>query len=412
MTDVQLISGSSEGPGIHTAVAELLGLLDREIEHARSERTRFGWTAWGLLVSIGAMVWAALSEYGANAVEPQAVAAWFVVASLISDGVLDGIVQRWDGTGDPSRLRLGTFMGRGPAALAAIMFRALVVLFALRSATYVYPLWVLLAVGGFYALVAAGVALLLVLLLRELPTQAGQRASQPIMVWGIRVLAGLAIIGAVLNSPFPVSGGGISAVRIGLLLGVATYLVTVLASDHHRDPLLDSLIEIRRSLGLGDVDYQSAMHRCQVVLRGLAFSDWVQSDVQALEDAYQQVVADERTIEELASACTRDLDVLTTGHADEPTLLAASIRSRLTAMHGVAASMSGAYERTSGLSAEIAGKIGYVRGMTDANPPDAEAITQAIDPMVNDAMKRFVRIDVQWPGFRSAVAASLTTLGL
>jgi hypothetical protein len=394
------------------AYAALMSFLDKEVDHARSDRSRNGWTAWAILLTIGAMLWAALGERQANALTGPIVAAWFVASSLVCDTIIDGILQRYDQSGDPRRFRVGIFLGRRPLALVAMVARACAALYALFVARSVLPAYVLMATAGIYLLFAGLIAIVLIILARDLLISAGPTAPSRLVTWGSRVVAAVAVFGACANAPLPAGGIPAGSVKVGVLLGLASYFLTLLISEQHRDPLLDSLIELRRSLGLGEVDVPTAFRRCQIILRGLAFSDWVQRDVQAFEEHYQQVVAGERTVGELASLCVQEVESLEAGAVAQPAEAASGVRLRLVAMEKIVSDVLQARIAARERSVEIAGKIGYVQGMTKSTPSDAAAIDAAMQPMVSDSITRAVRLEVQWPPFREAISLRLSSLGL
>lgn len=386
---------------------ELVALLDREIDHARVERTRFGWSRWGLLLAVGGILWAALNQHASKAYALADAAAWFVLASLLADLFLDDIVQRWDVVGDPRRLRVGSYLGRRPFGLGALVFRAVLIGFAAFAARSVLSTGALFAVVSFYGLIAAFLFIILVAVLKDIPTQAGLTPGSTIVSWGLHIVALLALGTVLLDVHFPDPGHDATALSIGVLTAIATYLWVVLLGDRHRDPLLETLVDIRRDLILREADFSTAMRRTLVALRGLAFSDWVQRDVQELEELYQRVVGYDKTIFEMAELCGRDFDLLAAGRSSNIRETVLAVRGRLDAMEVSARDMKASYKRISEIVVELAGKVGSVSSMDPSLSQEAIQIEQAVDPLADDAMDRSIRIDVQLPGLIAQARSQL-----
>lgn len=67
----------------------------------------------------------------------------------------------------------------------------------------------------------------------------------------------------------------------GLLLGIMI-VVQLLAREHPRSPLLDSLVDLRRTLGLRKMDVEFARRQTEIALAGMTVSDAFQADIEEL----------------------------------------------------------------------------------------------------------------------------------
>lgn len=393
-------------------VSQVSALIDREIDHARAERTRDGWTSWALLITIGALLWAAIAEWERRSFIVANAACWFVAASMFCDLVIDGFVRRVGMNGDPRRLRTGSFLGLRPPALVALAVRAGIIVAALIVGRSLIDGYAVLAVSAYYVLLSGILILITIVLARGYPLQAAyQHRPLAFTNLGSLLIGWMGLIGVVESLGPPAHGIPATSFRFGVLAAAALYLASMMASERHRDPLLESLVELRRSIALGEIDFLVARRQCIAILRGLALSDWLQHDIQNITNEYQRFLSFEHAINELATLCNSDLQQVTSG-GQSNAATATIVRERLTALEALVVHAKAAYDAILRLSPEIAGKVGYATGVVGGEPADAPAIKRAVDPLVNDSISRWVRLEIEWRLYRDRVLAQLTALGL
>jgi hypothetical protein len=394
---------------------DLVALLDREIEHARAQQSREGWTNWALLLAIATLVWAASSEWERVPVLSTDAAIWFILVSLIAESFVSFIAGQNVGHTSARRLRLGSFNGLRSPALVTLAVRGMVIIGVAIAFRRSMSLFAFVAVLSWYTLSVAVLGFLAVMIAKGFPTVSSENPPRPIMRWGMIAIGVLAIFGAIVSVDLPESGQAVASIRFGSLLALALYLVVLSVVERHREPLLESFVELRRSIGLGEIDQRGAAKQFTILVRGLALSDWIQEDVRTLTTEYQRLLSHQRAVNELASLCNSDMDRLTGGEDQDPKGTSEKIRERMVAVDSLVQQAKASFNAILRLSPEIAGKMGYAAGATNGKTEEdseAAALKRAVDGMVSDAINRWVSLEQQWPRYKAAIDQHLASLRL
>ena len=96
--------------------------------------------------------------------------------------------------------------------------------------------------------------------------------------FGLVVLAAVASLNAIFNRP----NVSMSEYRVGALLFGIGAIISLLSTSQPKTPLLGTLVGIRRSLALGQLDLDTARRQTEIALQGMTVSDALQSQLVSL----------------------------------------------------------------------------------------------------------------------------------
>lgn len=393
----------------------LFKLLDAEIDHLRRERTRGGWTSWALVIALGTALSLAGAIWEEGGISVPLTALLFALLSVLGDNLvrsfLDPELAPKEGVG---RIRVGSYLGWRPAALVLYGARAALVAFSAWYARDVSYAWVAWLIAALYALLAIFLLVVAVVTLKRYPikrTVPSDRLGMMSAIWTI--LVGVLVVSYILSLGVLAQGQSWDELRLAVLLVVSLHLGLLLLAERHREPLLESLIEIRRAMVLGDMDAGTAREQVRVVLSGMAAGDWIQPELRRLLESYNRQVASDKAATELARMSYDEVSRLEKfaeqGVADHS--IAQSVIARFEPIRSLVTDAGSSYEGVTKSSGAIAGRFGFLI----SSVPGAEELhneyKRAIEPVISDSIQRHVQLTQGFESFHSGVIARLRALG-
>lgn len=266
--------------------AQLIRLLEFEIGRIRAEIQRPGWTRWALLGSLAAILWLALAEFEAHTILMQNVLFVFLLLSTLSSNISflrELLLQRVSNRSRSLRFEFSTTLLGPTRPSVLVAFGKAVTLLAIAATLPSQPgRLCMISIYVFY-----GIMLFLFV--------AGLLASYinlPIPRYSLNFPAGHRILFLILFLTSAIGVYGLATLiyskvvwptvfdwRVGGLAMTASVLLLWLAKGDPEIPLLQSLINIRRSLGLGEVSIESAKQQADIALSGMRISDVLQGQV-------------------------------------------------------------------------------------------------------------------------------------
>lgn len=263
----------------------LIELLEFEITHVRSEEARPGWTTWALLGGLATMLWLLTREFEQHQVNTDDALFLFLILALTYDSVRMII----NALSKPMPLRNGRFISfsihfsQDRSLMLFMLIRsAMLLVIASQTQLFVGKTFQILTVlfYGFDLFATLGA---FVLTYTQFAVPVPPKGSRVVVVFRITVIAGgmlaaLVCISVLYKKPnFSIFEYRIS----GLVFGISV-LLSILARSHRRMPLLETLVGIRRSLALGQLDLDSAQRQTEIALQGMTASDALQSQLVSL----------------------------------------------------------------------------------------------------------------------------------
>jgi hypothetical protein len=271
------------------AFKHLTDLLQFEITQIRSEESQPGWTPWALLGGLATTLWLLVNELENHVADIHTVCFLLVVFSLALSSItslhslasprataLRSAFRFQSSRSVFSQTRSSILIEIG-LSLTLIWFAKLfgsVVRSPFLIAAYIYfASRVFAALGGF-------VLSFFSVPFTDFPTSR-QRKTMPFVfiVFGIGVAALIGFAkplfeGVVLPSIYEYK-------IAGLLLAIVQ-IIRTLAKGKQNTPLLQTLINIRRSLGLGELQLEDAKQQIEIALEGMSVSDVLQDEIAKL----------------------------------------------------------------------------------------------------------------------------------
>lgn len=323
-------------------VESILGVLDFEINRITVEQQRPGWTLWAIYGGLVSSGWLLLDQWEKGSVNVINVLHLFLIFSLITDIITDSQILL---PNDTKRLKKTPrvkqyteitrpldaflFMARsGLLLLIAILLRNKINLIQTGITLFYYGVLTVLGVLGFV------ISLFNISIL--FPPQPWEiKARMVSNIISVIVLAALvwAVSGYIelaLAHPILIS---VSDFRVAGLLYVISFLIPMLAEHSKDNPLLTSLIEIRRDLAFGHVDLQTAVQQSDIAIAGLKAEEALRvgfSDLlQFMEELDQEVRKLAGNIEQIKAELPKSGESVTQEHEDKAKQAAKTIGEQM-----------------------------------------------------------------------------------
>jgi hypothetical protein len=266
----------------------LIGLLEFEISRIHAASSRPGWTRWAILVAMSSAVWLGLGELGSKSFSLQSVLFTALVIHtaydlLVCFSHLIAAAGRNDRTNE-RRYRSTTLLMNGRASLTANVARYGVLFAVAWTSPYLADGYDSIIIqSARFAIFFVWVPLLVV---SSIDVPVAMNASVPSVPH--RVVAAMLVLstGAALISvgagAYPEVWNDIATLRLGGLIVVVLVLACVLAAEATEPPLLETLVDVRRRLGLGELDFQTARGQVDIALRGMTVSSMFQEQAERI----------------------------------------------------------------------------------------------------------------------------------
>jgi hypothetical protein len=108
-----------------------------------------------------------------------------------------------------------------------------------------------------------------------------------LLIGGVGVLIAGSVaarLGWVLFLEFKLGVMPLADVRFGAMIFVIMLLLSILARDYRAPPLLSTLIDVRRNLGLSTIPYNAARSQTEIALRDDSIGSLLREAEEVLED--------------------------------------------------------------------------------------------------------------------------------
>lgn len=264
----------------------MIDMLEFEIGHVRSEESKPGWSKWALMGGIATTVWLLTQELEQNRVIGRRILFLFLSFSLAYEAVkqVSSVIFKVLPAQAKGRFVVASSRfshGRQLMLFEMVRYLSLLVI-AWRVAegfmSRPYRL-VTIVFFGFNALLV-GMVFVISFVSFPIPEPSPEPRIINRAVRGILLISGLSAtivsVSWLLNDSLSFT---IPEYRIGGLLFVISLILLLLAKGQPQTPLLETLVGIRRSLGLGQLDFDSARRQVEIALQGMTVSDVLQNDL-------------------------------------------------------------------------------------------------------------------------------------
>ncbi|MDT5271151.1 MAG: hypothetical protein QOH49_3337 [Acidobacteriota bacterium] len=364
----------------------IIGVLEFEIARIRVEESQPGWTTWALLGGLATTWWFLTVEIESHGADLRVIAYLFLVyyLALASIRILHNLVSgRSFNLGTALRFRFShSRFSKTRSSLLIEICQSVVLIYIVtkyKSAVH--------SVFSIAAYLFLGIDLLAGMLVFALsvinipftdPHASMKRRLMPAayLFCGVGVIALVGFADALFNrtiSPL------MSEYRITGLLIAITQILIIFGKREQDTPLLQSLIDIRRNLGLGRLQLDDAKHQIEIALEGMTASDVLQDELAMLlshiEGINIRLESAAKEIQALTTTLPKGSDGLS---EDQRTLLMAvrqSVDAHLQHVNEIQASLSERIKR-------LQRRVGLIVGMSPESKyeitPAAASINAAL----------------------------------
>jgi hypothetical protein len=267
--------------------SRLVELLEFEITQIRSEESRPGWSTWALLGGLATIAWLFTFQIEADSLNLRNTLFVVLGLSLIYDSIA-WVRMLIEGQGPSEPGRRFEFTNRVfSEGRCFMLFEAgrsvamMVIASAFRPTLLALTVWsTYLFYGGLLVMTLVGLSVSYL----RFPVPKGTISPRGTysVVGTFLVLAVLALYGVAGAIWGQHVSPTVHECRIAGLLAVGIIMVRLLARGRPRTPLLKALVDIRRALGLTQIDVESARRQTEIALAGMTVGDAFQVDVEEL----------------------------------------------------------------------------------------------------------------------------------
>lgn len=261
----------------------LIHFLDSEIEFIKDRRQQPGWTKWAINGSLATSFWLLLNELEKTKIPSLiTIIQCLILFSLLSDlifslrNILLESESNYEVTG---RFFISNQLAKSRLTLVLIFIRYIFILLFINLSNYTFLGASLVGyiINGWFAF-AYFIALVLSFLNIPIPNKMKQTGSKINFLLIITMFATGYTTSLYLYNLFG-QPEIITGIRIGGLVATIYYLLILISKISIKSPLMESLVNIRRELSLGHLEYQTAVEQVDIVVAGLKISDVLQEYV-------------------------------------------------------------------------------------------------------------------------------------
>jgi hypothetical protein len=292
---------------------QLAKLLEFEIQRIQTESDRPGWTRWALLVSLSTCAWLALAEAKSETVDFSKALFLALALHLTYDLVIllsKLLTPRETGSGLTRFEKSNSLLGHGRLYFVTNVFRygglAAIAFFnpVIPSGWLTSTVYATVVLQSFVFVVLVGLSFLGLPVAQTFPNIRGTGAIFLILVAVFATAVGH--LWSTLLMTFTLAE--VATMRLSGLLVVSAVLVSLLARERIRPPLLTTLLDIRRELALSNLEYETARKQTEIALKGMTVSDMYQEHGKRVLESLREAITHEETIRSQLRTLRSSLD--------------------------------------------------------------------------------------------------------
>lgn len=263
----------------------LISLLEFEVNRLETAWSRSGWSLWALLAGLATTLWLVTAELERSRPNLSTILFLFLLYSLLFDCLLHIFRLFSDPTSSamPGRfIRVGPHLTRSRPTLLLETTRNVILLFMMVYIANLIP-WQFRAIIYAYLVIFSLIDVLILGLslgkgsIPPTPMPAGKLLVAIVLVFLLpAIIPSLGLMRVLwLEQVNPT----LQEYRLAGLFAAGYVILFLLVRGQRQTPLLQSLIEMRRSIALGQLDVELATRQVDIALQGMTTSDVFQADL-------------------------------------------------------------------------------------------------------------------------------------
>jgi hypothetical protein len=270
------------------ARADLISLLEFEIKRITEARKRPGWTMWALLAALGAMFWAGFSvlETSTSPVS-QNVVYLFITLAISIDAAAFGreFLTSTKSKGSQNRFRFARdLFSVSRIAVTGAVLRYSILEYLLWHFSEVFDPVSRLCLQIFCAIVIILALVFIALSFASIPLQVSPEhglisRSALLFLMGVLIAAFINLWRPVLSGRFQAN---VSEWKLAAICAATGLVLDLLCAPEKEFPLIDTFVDLRRKLALGEISVPAARRQFEIAIAGLAASDILQTHIEVV----------------------------------------------------------------------------------------------------------------------------------
>ncbi len=283
----------------------VMQVLDWEIERAIAETTQPGWTTWAIYGALAAVIWTLLSEINQSENNTRNILFYFLVAQFTLD-----LLKQFSSVIAPQSVKkaskqrffFSNILATSRYGLIIDILRDLSLIVIVKSYSQFLPDTVKYGTYFYYGLSVFGsvTALATSFLKWPLPIPRAKHSLFWILPSIGATLLLVPLVGCIdILKP----GVNLPDLKVASLLTAVVFLLIVLMQKRTINPLLVSLIDLRRNLSFGNISLVDAINQADIAIAGMQLRDVLQEIVSDIISSFEKINAESddvyRRMEEL-----------------------------------------------------------------------------------------------------------------
>lgn len=298
---------------------DLVRLAEWEIKRLEDAKKDQGWSPWMLYVALAGLLWTLVDQLNPSHIWAHVAlywAAFTLLANFLSDLLRLLMARpREKAAAAPRFFSANKFLGGTRPHLLFVAVKvttaAMLVLFSHALAGFPKTVWALLF--GFHFL---GWLLVLTLSFFDMPLPVSADRSHVAVRGsvGVAYVLNVAAMFFMCRELWPILTQPFSApdLKLALLFFAGSEIVSLLLSHHIVNPIRDNLIQFRRALSLGEITYENAKPRLDLILHGAEISKYLQPRVQTFLSILNDVTREQDAVTQCIAAATEKISATPT----------------------------------------------------------------------------------------------------
>lgn len=270
-----------------SCASNLIKLLDSEIVQIMAEQTRPGWNNWALCAAFGALLWLLFNQINTPNIVATRVVYLFVLIVVTNDAF--AAIKSLLNNNPESPSSIISTDNANKLTLVSLLLSNIFICYGIYRLNY-YNYSIMLIVYYSFMVLVYFVFTVFAFLKLPIPVAAGGNKKW----FGIIILILMLVYPAFVNLTNYILNGryyllnDLVNIKIVSILFALYFIFKIIINLPQSSGSLSTLNEIRRSLILGKITYESALRQADIALNGMKVSDVFKDDINVILTKYQQ----------------------------------------------------------------------------------------------------------------------------
>lgn len=372
---------------------QLVSLIQFELDRAEKMAAKPGWTTWALWGALATIAWLAGNEINGSIIAWEAVWSWFLFASILTDliALIHGLLTPESGQQNQGhRFTIAnSSLGFARSLLTVLLVRyGILTILCINYSSLLSP-WNAYPLAAYASLLSISFAILLAYSFLNYPlpsTQTPPTRSKNIISALPVLLVSMGTTSLFITLNKYTDSLSLTNIRVTGLLWTASMLIILLNMTRSKSPLIGPLINIRRDLGLNNIDVPTAKRQIELAIHGLQVADILQQEVSAVLTPLRLALNAQDQIDQELQALLAQLPTDSSSDltSTQKHLVSAVMRS----FESLIADVNKRLDESEAAATLFTGKAKIIIGLNSNTEPEIDTLRAEIKSAIKDLRER------------------------